>query len=306
MKEVNLVIDAKATLGEGAIWDYKNNRILWIDIEECSLNIFYPNEKENRKIKLNQKIGTVVPVEIFENVVLIALEDGIYYLVLASEHVYKMIDLESKIKNNRFNDGKCDPAGRFWVGSMDMNLSEGKGSLYCIDTNLSVKKNISGVTISNGIAWSVDSTMMYYIDTPTRAVAEYRYNIETASIKYSRIAIEIEKELGYPDGMTIDSEGKLWIAMWGGGYVTRWDPETGKLLEKIELPALNVTSCAFGGKNLDTLYITSAIEGVSEENRNKYPFNGGLFSVKPGITGIKANYFDVDVNLIKGDKSGNN
>ncbi len=289
MKEVNLVIDAKATLGEGAIWDYKNNRLLWVDIEQGCLNIFDPENKINKQIKLQQKVGTVVPIN--NEQVLVALQDGLYSINLIDESSSKIISLESEIENNRFNDGKCDAAGRFFVGSMDMNLSEGKGFLYCIDTNLSVKKIISGVTISNGIVWSVDSTKMYYVDTPTRVVVEYNYNLETAEINYSRIAVEINEELGYPDGMTIDSEGKLWIAMWGGGCVTRWDSETGKLLEKIELPALNVTSCAFGGKDLDTLYITTAIEGLSEENRNKYPFSGGLFSVKPGVRGIKANYF---------------
>lgn len=152
-----------------------------------------------------------------------------------------------------------------------------------MDADFGWKKMIDDVTISNGIVWSQDKTRMYYIDTPTQKVMAYDYDNETGKISNPEVAVNIPDGLGYPDGSTMDSEGMLWIAMWGGQAVTRWNPETGKLLERITIPALNVTSCAFGGRNLETLFITTARAGMSEEQISRFPESGGLFKIKPGV-----------------------
>jgi sugar lactone lactonase YvrE len=285
--EVKLVIDAKAKLGEGALWDYNNKRLFWVDINSELLNIYYPETDTNRVINLGQKVGTVVPVD--DNQVLVALEDGIYSLDLQTEELIHHVSPEDTSLNNRFNDGKCDPAGRFWVGTMSGNKRN--GGLYRVDPDFSSYKMIDSVRVSNGIAWSLDNTKMYYIDTPTRQVTSFNYNHQTGEISNPQVAVQIPDTLGHPDGSTLDSEGKLWIAMWGGSSVTRWDPETGEYLGKIEVPAKNVTSVAFGGSDLKTMYITSASGGMKDEDWEKYPHAGGLFSVRPGSKGIPCSYF---------------
>jgi sugar lactone lactonase YvrE len=153
---------------------------------------------------------------------------------------------------------------------------------------------IENVSVSNGIAWSPDSAKMYYIDTPTHEVKEYDYNNVSGEISSPKVAIEISPDLGYPDGMTIDEEGNLWIALWGGSAVGCWNPKTGKLVRKIEVPAKNVTSCAFGDDDLGTLYITTARTGTTDEELKKYPNAGGVFKTVPGVKGVKANYFLTD------------
>ncbi len=280
-------IEEIASLGEGALWDYKNNRLLWVDIEKGILNIYKPDSRENTKYDMGKRIGTVVPID--TGGVAVALEDGIYTYNFELKELVKRTDPENK-PENRFNDGKCDPSGRFWAGTMPMR-GGGKGALYQVDENFNSKKMIDEVSISNGIVWTPDKKKMYFIDTPTRTVVAYDYNDQTGEISSPKTIITVPENLGQPDGSTLDAEGKLWIGMWGGGCVTRWDPETGKLLQKIEVPAINVTSCAFGGPDLDILYITTASAWMNDEAKKKYPQAGMVFSVKPGVKGLKANYF---------------
>ncbi|MNL47740.1 L-arabinolactonase [compost metagenome] len=149
----------------------------------------------------------------------------------------------------------------------------------------------AGVTTSNGIAWSSDKKTMYYIDTLTQKVVAYIYDDKTGQISAPYEAITVPDSMGKPDGCTMDAEDMIWIALWGGQSVSRWNPQTGELLCKIEVPAKNVTSCAFGGQSLDTLYITTARTSTTEEDLVRYPYSGGVFAVTPGVKGIKANPF---------------
>jgi sugar lactone lactonase YvrE len=286
---VTPILEIKATLGEGALWDYKNNQLLWVDIEEGILYVYDPATGKNIAHEQGKRIGTVVPIDTGGMVT--ALQDGIYTYNPNNGELIKKASPEEDKPQNRFNDGKCDPGGRFWAGTMALKGGRGSGALYRIDHDFSYKKMIDNVSTSNGIVWSLDNTKMYYIDTPTRKVVAYDYDNGTGDISSPRTAIEIPAELGSPDGSTLDAEGMIWIAMWGGASVTRWNPETGELLQKISVPALNVTSCAFGGKDLDILYITSASMSMNESQKEQYPYAGKLFQVKPGVKGIKANYF---------------
>ena len=285
MYRAELEYEIPSELGEGAFWNYKTGKLWWVDIEKRTLNIYDPGNKKNRVIHVNQRIGTVVPDE--QGNAMIALQSGIFQLDLASENMSLLCNPLQNKDSLRFNDGKCDPAGRLWVGSMHLKFVKGAASLYKIEKDGRYEEILRDVTISNGIIWSNDHRNLYYIDTPRRNVRAWDYEKETGKISNERIVVEIPDGMGGPDGMTIDNEGKLWIAHWGGNMVGRWDPDTGQLLGKVEVPAPNVTSCAFGGPDLDILYITTAGGG-----RDEYPQAGSIFSVKTDSRGVKGSFFD--------------
>jgi sugar lactone lactonase YvrE len=194
---------------------------------------------------------------------------------------------ETHLAENRYNDGKCDPMGRFWIGSTSIKNTRNAGSLYRIDSDGKCSLAIEGVTMSNGMAWSPDNSTFYYIDTPTFEVAAFDYNVNTGQISNGRKAFSIHKSEGLPDGMTVDSEGMLWIAHWGGWQVSRWDPNSGQKLMSFRLPVALVTSCTFGGDDLRDLYITSASIGLTEKQHEEQPLAGSLFVIKNcGYQGI--------------------
>ena len=287
--EVDLIIDAKALVGEGPIWHSQKNVLYWVDILGNSVNIYDPATDQNRTIDVGQPVGTIVPRK--SGGVMLALHHGFASLNLETEEVKMISDPESHIPEHRFNDGKCDPAGRFWAGTMTFDGATPTGSVYCMFPDLRVKRMIENVSISNGIVWSLDNSTMYYIDTPTNVVVAYDYNIDTADISNKRVAITIPQEDGMPDGMTIDSEGMLWIAHYGGSRVTRWDANSGKLLQTIPLPVTQVTACALGGPKMDQLYITSACQQLDDAAFKEQPHAGGLIRTSVDVKGIEAPEF---------------
>ncbi|MDT3498070.1 SMP-30/gluconolactonase/LRE family protein [Bacillus toyonensis] len=280
---IELVLDAKATLAEGPCWNEKKQLLYWVDIMEKTLCIYNPTNNTNRVITLNQQIGCVVPY--VEDVVLLAMENGFYCLNLKTEKLTHIYDPESHLIENRFNDGKCAPAGRFWAGTTDLNGINAAGSLYCLHNNLSVEKKVSHVNTSNEIAWSPDHTYLYFIDTPTKKVVRFHYDIRTGEISNPTDVILFPENDGLPDGMTIDKEGCLWIAHWGGSQITRWNPLTGEQILSVPIPALNVTSCTFGGPNSTDLYVTTARTRMTDEELKKYPHAGGIFRIQTNIKG---------------------
>ncbi|MEK6477214.1 SMP-30/gluconolactonase/LRE family protein [Catalinimonas sp. 4WD22] len=285
--EATLLFENTALLGEGPIWNHETQQLYWIDIEKRQLHLYTPETNEDNFFSTGERVGTVVPIE--SGGALVALENGIHSMDLQDgELTFIANPLEDSI---RFNDGKCDPLGRLWVGSMHLQGKKGAASLYMMDQNQEITQKLDSVTISNGIIWSLDNSTMYYIDTPTRQVKAFDYDIESGEISSPRVVINVPQENGAPDGMTIDEEGMLWIGHWGGGMVGRYNPETGKMVQKIEVPALNVTACAFGGENLDKLYITTATIGMSEEQMEEYPQAGGLFVAEPGVKGVPADFY---------------
>ena len=283
-----VAVDSIVRVGEGPIWDYKFNRLLWIDTQG-SLMIYTPSDGKNREIKLPKMIGTVVPY--LEDTVVVGLEDGIYELALSSGALKFLCDPEGREAGNRYNDGKCDENGHLWIGSMDKDCTPLKASFFRVDSHGSGRKVLGDVTISNGVAWSLDGKTMYYQDTPTRKVSAFDFDVEAGEISNRREVISLPEDLGTPDGNTIDAEGMLWVANWGAACVTRWNPQTGELLQRIDVPALNVTAMAFGGENLDELYITTASLYMPDSCAAQYPEAGKMFVVKPGVKGIKSNYW---------------
>lgn len=287
--KVELVLDTQSALGEGAIWNPETAELIWVNITDNILNFYNPNLNYNKEMLTGQMIGTVVPAE--GGNYLIALEHGFYQFDPATGSKKFIADPEEAIKGNRFNDGKCDPAGRFWAGTMSLEGRQKAGALYRLDPDSSVHKMIDSVSISNGIVWSLDHRNMYYIDTPTQKVTSWAYDMQSGEISNPQTVIEVPAEMGAPDGMTIDEEGNLWIALWNGAAVGCWNPATGELLQTINVPARNVTSCAFGDKDLGTLYITTARTGTSDEDLKKFPHAGGLFKTRPGVKGAETFFF---------------
>jgi len=279
----SLLLNTKAKLGEGAIWDAENNILFWVDIEKGQLNSYDPVSAENKPYTLNKRVGTVVPID--SERVLLALEDGIVELnLLNGELDYRVTVIHPN--NKRFNDGKCDSQGRFWVGTLSMDNINEVSELYCIAHDFNLTPKINGLTISNGIVWSADNNTMYHIDTPTCEISKYDFDPITGNISNRQVAITIPQGMGYPDGMTIDNEGMLWIALWDGFCVVRYNPLTGELLQKINVPAPKVTSCAFGGKDLDQLYITTASVEMTEDELIEFPLSGSLFIADAGVKGV--------------------
>jgi sugar lactone lactonase YvrE len=275
--DAKLILDAKATLGEGPAWDTKTQTLYWVDILEK--RIYAGTEL---LAQLDEYIGCLAPRK--NGNLILGMRSSFANLRVDSPQQTVLAALNERA-TNRINDGKCDPAGRFIAGTMDMNEKDPTGTVYSFDGKQATPL-LRGVTISNGLAWSPDYKTFYYIDTPTREVKAFDYNLESGQIANPRVAICVPESLGWPDGMTSDTDGNLWIALWGGAQITKWNPLTGQLLEKIPVPALQTSCCVFGGKEMNELYITSARKGMSEADLKKYPLSGGLFKVETKVTGM--------------------
>lgn len=277
--QTELLLDAKATLGEGPAWDAKTQTLYWLDILEKRV---YADTRI--LAQLDELVGCLAPRK--NGNLLLGTRFSFADLAPDSAQLTVLATLsDAERPTNRMNDGKCDPAGRFIAGTMDMNEKDPHGSLYSFDGKQTTRL-LNGVTISNGLAWSVDHKTFYYIDTPTHEVKAFDYDLASGQIANPRVAIRIPESLGWPDGMTSDTNGNLWIALWGGAQVTKWNPNTGKLLEQIPVPALQSSACVFGGKDMNELYVTSARVGMSDANLQKYPLSGGLFKIVTGVTGM--------------------
>ncbi len=284
-----LVYEAKAMTGEGSIWHPSRHTLFWVDIEGQTLYEYHPADGTCSSWQFDRMISTVVPET--DTTVVVALQDEIVRVHLSDGHTTSVAPIPDDEGKLRCNDGKCDPAGRLWVGTMGFGAPKGAGTLYCVWLDGEVAPKLREVTISNGIVWSSDRQYMYYNDTPTGRIARYRYDVASGEISFDGIAVVLPEGSGSPDGMTIDRDDNLWVAQWGGGGVYCYDPHTGELLAKVEVPAPHVASCAFGGEELDTLYITTARAGLTDELLEQYPLSGSLFSCCPGVKGVPTNCF---------------
>ena len=281
-----LVYDAKAVLGEGPVWHAPSQILYWVNLLDGQVRLFDPAKNEDRIIELGQPVGTVVPRQ--AGGVMVALHDGFASLDLDSGELTVIHDPEPDMPGNRFNDGKCDPAGRFWAGTMPYDPGSPSGSLYCMDIDHSVRQMLDGVMISNGLVWTSDHSTMYFIDSLTLKVAAFDYDVSTGDISNRRVAVTVPPGIGVPDGMAIDEEDMIWVAHFGGSRVTHWNPASGELIGTIHVPASQVTACAFGGPDLSDLYITTARFELDEEALQQEPAAGGLFVATPGVKGVKA------------------
>ncbi|KAB7668852.1 SMP-30/gluconolactonase/LRE family protein [Bacillus sp. B1-b2] len=289
--EIELVIDAKMQLGEGPCWDWRNNMLYYVDIEGKKIHMYNPSIDKERVLQLKHQVSAIVPSIKQDTRFVITLENGFHTINIEKNELRYIADPEQGIEDNRFNDGKCDAFGRFWCGTMNRKNKSKHAALYCLDKEGNLTKKVEDLTISNGLTWSCKNDYLFLIDTPSQKVTRYEFDLETAKLGKAKDVIDFSKELGSPDGMTIDKEGMLWIAHFGGGRVSRWNPNNGEKLSEIVVPAPNVTSCTFGGKLLDELYITTARNGLDEKQLEKYPLSGGLFKVKLDVQGLKAHLY---------------
>jgi len=250
--------------GEGPI--FWQDHLYYVDIEGHALIRLDTQSGVEKIWDMDERIGTVVPCQSGD--LLCAGDSGIYRFNPLDGSKISLADPEAeKRPDNRFNDGKCDPGGRFWAGTISTVKKTGDASLYQLDEFGSLKRMIPGVTNSNGICWDLEKKLMYYIDTPTQKVTVYDYDLASGKIENSRIAVDFTKFgiEGSPDGMTMDSEGMLWVAMCHGGAVLQVNPDTGELLRKVLLPCVETTACTFGGNRLDRLFVTTGIHKTLEE-----------------------------------------
>ncbi len=269
-----------AGLGEGPVWDARSRRLVWVDITGMAIHHTDPETGHTDSTSLPLQVGAVVPRA--RGGYVAALQDGFW--VIGDGPPRRLSTVLGADSALRFNDGKCDPAGRFWAGTMALDAAAGAGSLYCLDTDGEVTQVLTDVSISNGLAWSSDRSTMFFIDSPTQRIDAFDYTLSTGAIGNRRVAVEIPASMGEPDGMTIDAEGGLWVALWGGSAVHRY--LDGRLERVISLPVSQPTSCAFGGPHLDELYVTSAWQGLNSSQREAQPLAGALFRIRPGVQGI--------------------
>lgn len=287
--EVDLVVDAQAQLAEGPVWHSQKQVLYWVDIEGAALHIHDPDGAPDSVYPVGCRIGAAVPRR--SGGMVLATEDGFEEFDFETGCKTQIADPESHLPNNRFNDGKCDARGRFWAGTMSMVKEKGAGSFYVLEADGLTRHIFGGVTTSNGLGWSPDGRTMYYIDTPTLQVAAFDFDVEHGALSNRRVILTFPEGIGRPDGMTIDAEGMLWIAHWEGGRVTRWNPKNGSLLSTVPVPADRVTCPTFGGKDLDTLFITTARHGLDQAALSRQPHAGGLFALRPGVHGLPAHEF---------------
>ncbi|MGJ3244555.1 MAG: SMP-30/gluconolactonase/LRE family protein [Elainellaceae cyanobacterium] len=289
-KTVHNVLTARARLGEGPIWDDHARVLYWVDIYNHRVHQFNPQTGGDRIWDVGEVVGAIALTH--SDRLIMVQRKQIAFLELSTGHITPVTRLEEHLPDNRFNDGKCDAAGRFWFGSM---CHEGKqGSLYRYDPDGSLHTMATGLGISNGLGWSPDHQVFYLTDSREQTIFAYDFDLESGAIMNPRPVIDLSSETFAPDGLTIDADGCIWSAMWDGWCVIRFTP-TGKEIERIEMPVQRPTSCTFGGENWQNLYITSASVGLSEVEIQQSFYSGDLFCVNGSTRGMLANRFGLSV-----------
>lgn len=288
--EIEVVVDAKAAAAEGPLWDSELQRLTWVDVLASRFYAYYPKTGQNELlVELDQPIGAVVPRS--RGGFVVTLRDGFGFLDEKTGSVEVAAQAEVDRPENRFNDAKCDAAGRLWSGSFRADANPtADAALYRLDPDLTVTKMIDHVDFSNGMGWSPDHSVYYYVDTTAQRIDAFDYDLDTGNISNRRTLVEIDPQEGNPDGLCVDAEGYIWLCLWDGWQVRRYAPD-GRLDGRIEMPAKRVTSCAFGGPDLTDLYITTARVGISDEELQRQPHAGGVFRVRPGVKGLPTNGF---------------
>lgn len=276
------VLEARARLGESPIWDSSQNLLYWVDIYNHRVHQFNPATGKNCFFDVGDVVGAIATAG--KDRLIMALRHHLAFLNTHTGKVTPILEIEGNLSNNRFNDGKCDSQGRFWFGSM-CSLEKPQASLYRYDPDSSLHVIEIGLTVSNGLGWSPDEKTFYLTDSPHKKIYAYDFNSVTGNISNRRIFVDLTNESFYPDGLTIDSEGHIWSAMWDGWCVIRFNAKGEEIL-RIKLPVQLPTSCTFGGEDLQTLYITTASVGLSQSEIEKSFYSGDLFALQTDVTGL--------------------
>lgn len=289
--KIKTLISSKCLIAECPSYDEKNDLLYWVDM--FRKNIFQYNFRngEMSQHKVPKYVSYIVPTETLSTVI-IGMQDGAYSYNFDDS---TMIFLGGPINHDpltyRFNDGKCDAAGRLWTGTTAFFEENSNSSLYEFSGGSDFKQMFHGVNVSNGLGWSPDSKSMYYTDSGKKLIYKFDFDLESGQISNKRILINFWNESGNPDGMAIDKNGNLWICHWGGYKISQWDPNNGKKLREIGIPAKQVTCPVFVGSDFSKLVVTTASYGCSEEELKENPGSGNLFILDADIDGLKTNFY---------------
>jgi sugar lactone lactonase YvrE len=288
-----LVVDARAALGEGPVWDPSRAILWWVDILGGLVHAFDPATGRDEAIEVGQAVGAVALRR--DGGMLALCQDVILALDPETRSLSPVLAFERESPPRRTNDAKPDPAGRLWVDRMPFDHAPGMGSLLRLEADLRFTPILTNLTIPNGLAWSPDESTMYFVESLSREVTAYDFDGETGGISRGRALVRIGPAVGLPeaavpDGITVDAEGFVWAAVWNGHCVIRVSPQ-GAVVARIDLPVSQVSSVCFGGPDLSDLYVTSAREDLSEADAAREPTAGGLFRVRTGFRGLPPHRF---------------
>ena len=285
--KIDLVQDVRAVLGEGPIWDERSQRLHWVDIHAGLVHRFSPADGSDLVLNIGQPVSAVGLG--LRGGLVVAIRDGFGLVFSGSDCLDRVVEVEKDLLRNRMNDGRCDAMGRFWAGTMATRWEDEHcaGALYrleAVDDALMAARVLGDITVANGIDWAPDGRLMYYIDSREQRVDVFDFDLSRGEITNRRPLVNVPRGDGVPDGLCVDAEGLIWVAIFGGAALHRYTP-AGDLDRMVAVPALNVTSCAFGGPDLSSLYITSAAASMSPTQLESYPRSGGLFVGRPGVRG---------------------
>jgi len=286
----HVIYAGRAELAEGPVWH--EGALWWVDIVAGTLNRLDPETGVNTSRATGGFLGAATPCA-----------DGRW--LLARQHDCTLFDWESGrftplaapsegiSPRHRFNDGKCDPSGRFWVGTMSLDRASGEAGLFALEPHGAIRRALGGLSLANGLGWSPAGDLFYHIDSPTHRLSRFAFDPSVGEISERKLWVEFSDADGFPDGMTVDAAGDLWVALWSGSAVARIDGKTGRILEKHALPVSQVSSCTFGGSDLRTLFITTAWEGMSFAQREAQPLAGSLFALRTDTPGLPVTPFRI-------------
>ena len=282
------VVPARSLLGEGPLWSTRDAALYWVDILTPALHCH-----RGPGLDSTTPLGTMVSVAVPKSSggLLLATPGGLMGWQGPGEPLSWFSHPDAQRANNRYNDGKCDRRGRLWVGSMDMGATANRGSLFKVEADGQFARMESGVTVANGIGWSPDNRHMYFTDSFRRTIYQYEFDLDAGTLSHRRPLIVLGPEEGTPDGLTVDQDGCLWVALWDAWSVVRFSPQ-GQEVMRVRLPVPRPTSCCFGGPQLDTLYVTSASVRLSAESLKAAPLSGSLFALHiAGVRGLPETVF---------------
>jgi L-arabinonolactonase len=287
MNSVELVVHSQCKLGEGPIWHPVEQVLFWLDILNGRLYRYDPRKDQHDVVDLGVVTGSMGARQ--DGGFVMATEKGFAFWDVKTNRLAVVGDPDPDEGDSRFNDGKTDRQGRFWAGKMSKQPAN---SLFRLDPDCSIHRMESGIIISNGLGWSPDNQTFYFTDSDAKTIYAYHFDPESGSISERRVFARIgpEKSEGFPDGLAIDEEGCIWSARWGGWKIVRYTPD-GQIEREVSMPVEFPTSCAFGGENLDEIYITSAWVEVDPELRSDQPLAGDVFRIRAGVRGFEEPLF---------------
>lgn len=282
MAGVDVAIAGADVLGECPLWNEREQALYWVDSRAPAVHRFGPGGKRER-FSMPEIVGSIAFRE--TGGLLVALQTGVYTFDPESGARTPLFAPKDELQTNRFNDGRCDRRGRFWVGTMSDVSREPLGTLYCVSRGGASRKAFGEVIVPNSIGWSPDDTRMYFADTYRQTIYRFDFDAEAGELKNRQVFSDISGQPGRPDGSAVDADGCLWNCEYAGGRVVRYAPD-GRIDRVVTLPVANPTCCAFGGSDLRTLYVTSARQRLSPEQLASQPLAGSVFAFDAGVSGL--------------------